>query len=524
MENVSLSKSFEAESNLSSKGTYRPIFQSSELPTSNENISLPRLVIAAPQGRSGKTTLTLGLCAALVARGLTVQAFKKGPDYIDPSWLTEAAGRDCRTLDPFFLVSQGGVQRAFLRGAGGADVSLIEGNHGLYDSLDDEGTGSTAVLARWLGAPVILVVNAARMSRSVAALVSGYQAFEPDTHIAAVILNNVAPGTSIGTTGRHERKLRNAIERHCHIPVVGAIPRNDLLAIPDRHLGLVPRSEDDAHISVIEACRDAVERHVNLDAVLDIARAVSPVLLGEKPPGEANVQSARHVPTSPLARIGVVRDRAFTFYYPENLEALVDAGAELVFVDALCDTSLPSVDALYIGGGFPEMFMEELSANRRLRLDIESAAKGGLPIYAECGGLMYLARRIIWKSRSAEMVGVLPCDVEMTDRPQGHGYVIAEAAEGNPFLAAGTIIRGHEFHNSRIVNWQGELLVAYRLTRGKGLGGGGRDGLVYRNVLASYTHLHAAGSPGWAEGLVAKACADTSEAASVSWLDDACPT
>ena len=512
MENVSMNKSSGATSNLSPKGIHRPILQSPELPTSYENTPVPRLVIAAPQGRSGKTMLTLGLCAALAARGLIVQPFKKGPDYIDPSWLAEAAGRDCRTLDPFFLVSQDGVQRAFLRGAGDADISLIEGNHGLYDSLDDEGTGSTAVVARWLDAPVILMVNAARMSRSAAALVSGYQAFEPDTHIAAVILNNVASGNSIAKTSRHERKLRNAIERHCHIPVVGAIPRSDRLTIPDRHLGLIPRAEDDALIPAIEACRDAAERYVNLDAVLDTARAAPPVPLGEKLPGDANVHSSAQVPRPTPVRIGVIRDRAFTFYYPENLEALVDAGAELVFVDALYDTNLPNVDALYIGGGFPEMFMEELSDNQRMRLDIRSAARSGLPIYAECGGLMYLARRIIWKGRAAEMVGVLPCDVEMTDRPQGHGYVIAEAAEGNPFLPAGTTIRGHEFHNSRIVNWQGELSIAYRLTRGNGLGRG-RDGLLYQNVLASYTHLHAAGSPGWAEGLVAKAFACANQVA-----------
>jgi cobyrinic acid a,c-diamide synthase len=406
------------------------------------------------------------------------------------------------------------VLHAFRRGARDADVSLIEGNHGLYDSFDDEGTGSTAAVARWLGAPVVLVINAARMSRSAAALVSGYQAFEPDTHIAAVVLNNVAPDTSsYGKPSRHERKLRDAIEHYCHIPVVGAIPRSDLLTIPDRHLGLVPRAEDDALVPAIEACRDAVERHVNLDAVLSIARAASPVPRGEKLPEETSVQADGCVLRPAPARIGVIRDRVFTFYYPENLEALVDAGAELVFFDALRDASLPSVDALYIGGGFPEMFMEELSANRRLRRDIQSAARSGLSIYAECGGLMYLARRIVWKRRSAEMIGVLPCDVEMTDRPQGHGYVIAEVAGSNPFLSPGTVIRGHEFHNSRIVNWRGELPIAYRLTRGSGLGGG-RDGLVYRNVLASFTHLHAAGSPGWAEGLVARACADTSEAAS----------
>jgi cobyrinic acid a,c-diamide synthase len=466
------------------------------------SVSLPRLVIAAPQGRSGKTTVALGLCAAMRARGLAVQPFKKGPDYIDPSWLSEAAGRACRTLDPFFLPSEEELVSAFvygtcgLRGASRSDLSLIEGNHGLYDSLDEEGTGSTATVAGYLRAPVILVVNAARMSRSVAALVRGYQTFEPDTPVTAVILNNVAPGTSLQTPSRHELKLRNAIERHCGIPVVGALPRSDTLTIPDRHLGLVPRAEDDALVPAIEACRDAVERHVDLDAVLTIARAAPPLPI---PDSQCLASKARTEAT-----IGVIRDRAFSFYYPENLEALVDAGAELVFINALHDTRLPKLDALYVGGGFPEVFMEELSANRGLRVDIRAAAKGGLPIYAECGGLMYLSRRIVWRDRTAEMVGALPCDVEVTDRPQGHGYVIAEAVADNPFMPVGSMIRGHEFHHSRIVNWQGHLPTAYRLVRGNGLEGG-RDGLVYRNVLASYTHVHAAGSLGWADGLVSRA-------------------
>jgi cobyrinic acid a,c-diamide synthase len=477
-----------------------------------EGWKVGRLVIAAPQGRSGKTTVALGLCAALAARGLAVQPFKKGPDYIDPSWLTEAAGRACRTLDPFFLISEDEVRRAFLRGASGADVSLIEGNHGLYDSLDGEGTGSTAAVARCLQAPVILVVNAERMSRSVAALVRGYQTFEPDTNIAAVILNNVAhstldgaQSTPYGAQSRHELKLRNAIERHCHLPVVGALPRSDVLTIPDRHLGLVPRAEDETLIPAIEACRKAIEQHVDLDAILNMARSAPPIPHPKELPGGANDHlTAARLPHPAIARVGVIRDRAFSFYYPENLEALTDAGAELVFVDALHDSQLPDLAALYIGGGFPEIFMQELSANQRLRLDIRSAARGGLPIYAECGGLMYLSRRIIWGDRLAEMVGALPCDVEVTDRPQGHGYVIAEALDGNPFLPARTIVRGHEFHHSRLVNWQGDLPTAYRLLRGNGLGGG-RDGLVYHNILASYTHLHAAGSPGWAEGLVAQA-------------------
>ena len=442
----------------------------------------PRLTIGAPQGRSGKTTVTLGLCAALAQRGYVVQPFKKGPDYIDPSWLTEAAGRACRTLDSFFLPTEAGLRQAFLKGAAGADLSLVEGNHGLYDSLDDEGSSSTAAVARALQTPVILVVNAARMSRSVAALVSGYQLFEPETNIAAVILNNVAQS-------RHEAKLRRAIEQHCRLPVVGALPRNEALIIPDRHLGLIPRAEDEALVPAIEACRSAAELYIDLDAVLDLARSA--------PDGAAWPEARRAGMTAPAGGppvpVGVIRDRAFSFYYPENLEALAEAGAELVFIDALHDPGLPRVAAL-----------QELAANRSLRLAIRAAVEQGLPVYAECGGLMYLARRIIWGGSSAEMVGALPIDIEMAGRPQGHGYVLAETVMANPFLELGAVLRGHEFHNSRLVGLQSDHATAYHLSRGQGIGQG-RDGLLWKNILAGYMHLHAAGSPGWAEGLVSRA-------------------
>jgi cobyrinic acid a,c-diamide synthase len=491
---------------------------------------ISRLVIAAPQGRSGKTTVTLGLCAALAARGLIVQPFKKGPDYIDPSWLSEAAGRPCRSLDPFFCGDDARLIAAFLAGAAGADIGVIEGNHGLFDGVSvgrrtedarsddfsrparhgatevattndaDESFGSTAAVARTLGAPILLVVNAARMGRTAAALVHGCQTFEPGTPIAGVVLNNVA-------RGRHEEKLRRAIEGHCGIPVLGALPRDAVLSIPDRHLGLVPRGEDAGLLPALAACRAAAERHLDLDAILEIARNES-----------ANPQigkSANHAlrTTQSAIRLALFRDRAFTFYYPENLEALEAAGAELVFVDAFRDTALPDVQALYIGGGFPEIFMDELSANAGLRASVRAAAEAGLPIYAECGGLMYLARRIVWGERSAEMAGVLPCDVEMTGRPQGHGYVEAVVDAANPFFPVGAVLRGHEFHNSRLIpHVPGAYEVpgtpgmptAYRLNRGNGIGGG-RDGLVYRNVLASYTHLHAAGAPGWAAGLMQSA-------------------
>ncbi len=382
--------------------------------------SFPRLVIAAPQGRSGKTTVTLGLGAALAGRGLTVQPFKKGPDYIDPSWLTEAAGRPCRNLDPFFLVSTEEIQQALLKGGRGADLCLIEGNHGLYDSIDEEGSGSTADVARCLQAPIILVVNTARMSRSVAAMVHGYQTFEPDVRLAAVILNNVAGS-------RHQTKLRQAIESHCGIPVLGALPRRQELTIPDRHLGLIPRAEQDGLIPAIQACREAAEQYLDLDTVVNIARAAPHLPAEDNVAASGEMMATNDSSRQDRVRVGVIRDRAFTFYYPENLEALVEAGAELVFFDALQDTRLPEIDALYIGGGFPEVFMAELSANKRLRQEIRSTIEAGLPVYAECGGLMYLTRRIVWGQCSAEMVGVLPCQVELTDHPQGHGYVLGKA-------------------------------------------------------------------------------------------------
>ena len=460
------------------------------MPQQEEHIYL-RLVIAAPQGRSGKTTVTLGLCTAFKNRGFVVQPYKKGPDYIDPSWLSEAAGRPCRSLDPFFYQQPEAILRAFVRSAREADISLVEGNHGLYDSFDETGSGSTAAVARTLDAPILLIINATRIGRSAAAIVHGCQTFEPGTNIAGVVLNNVAHG-------RHEARTRRAIESHCHIAVVGAIPRNEKLTIPDRHLGLIPRAEEDAHLSAITACQQAIERYLDLDTVLAIARSAPPLFVPDKD------QVANQVVQPSQVKIGVLRDRVFTFYYPANLEALEEAGAELIFIDALCDTDLPSIDALYIGGGFPEMFMDELSANVALRKEIREAIENDLPVYAECGGLMYLSQRIGWGEKSAEMVGVLPCEVEMTGKPQGHGYVIAQVENENPFFAPGTVLRGHEFHNSRIVYNTPLGSTAYLLSRGHGLGDG-RDGIIYRNVLASYMHLHSGGAPDWARGLVHRA-------------------
>lgn len=476
----------------------------------------PRVMIAAPHGRSGKTTVSIGIVAALAARGLAVQPFKKGPDYIDPSWLTGACGWPCRNLD-LVMMGEEATLRTFLRGANGADVSVIEGAMGFYDGLDLEGTGSSAAVARLLRVPVLLVVDATRMTRSVAALVSGYQHFEPGVNVAGVILNNVG-------RPRHEQILVGAVEHYCGIPVVGSIPKRQDLTIPDRHLGLVPKDEDEGLVPAIVAARRAVEEHLNLDLLLEIARSAPDLDDGERtdetgrqgdvgtegtsPKAHQSSIVTRHSPIpdprppTPVARIGVLRDRVFTFYYPENFEALEAAGAELVYIDSIADRSLPEVDALYIGGGFPEVFMEDLEANEMLRRQIRKQAQMGMPVYAECAGLIYLSNRVRWGERQAEMVGALPCEVEMTTKPQGHGYAIAEVVEENPFFPVGQELRGHEFHNTRIsrLDLRGARF-AYRLSKGAGIEGKS-DGLLIGNVLASYTHLHASAVPVWAKRFV----------------------
>ncbi|MBE3581142.1 MAG: cobyrinate a,c-diamide synthase [Thermoanaerobacteraceae bacterium] len=448
---------------------------------------IPRVVLAAPHGRSGKTILTLGLVAALVKRGLRVQPFKKGPDFIDPSWLSLAAGRPCRNLDLYFVSPQE-LRRLFVWGCREADVAVIEGAMGLFDGLDMKGSGSTAEIALALEAPVLLVVDTTRMTRSVAALVRGFQDFDSRLRLSGVILNRVA-------RPRHENMLRRAIEEYTDLPVLGALPKDDAYLIPDRHLGLIPAAERGDLHRALEATRAAVEGAVDVDRIWDIARTARPV------PGEG--VPAYSAPQRGVS-LGVIKDRVFHFYYPENLEALVGAGTRLVLVDSLKDSCLPAVDGLYIGGGFPEVFAAELEANAALRRSIRRAAEEGLPIYAECGGLIYLARRLYLDGKVFEMVGALPLDVQLEKKPQGHGYTLLEARPGNPFFSPGSRVKGHEFHHSRVINLEREKIgFAYRVLRGNGVEDG-FDGILYRQILASYNLLYAPAHPEWIPRFVAR--------------------
>ena len=442
-----------------------------------------RLLVSAAHKSSGKTTLCIGLCAALRARGHVVQPFKKGPDFIDPMWLSLAAGRDCHNLD-FYLMGRDEILRSFAARSRGADISLIEGNKGLYDGLSLDGSNSNAALATLLEAPVVLVIDARGMTRGIAPLILGYQAFDSQIRIAGVILNQLGGS-------RHEAKLRAVIEHYTDVPVLGAVHRDDRFAIVERHLGLMPSNEANAAREKIDTIAALVAASVDLDRLLTIsstAPSLPEAKEKEPSPSPLPLRGRGDSEASPI-KIGIPRDAAFAFYYPGDLEALRAAGADLVTIDTLRDTRLPEVDALFIGGGFPEVFMEQLEANASLRHDIRQAIENGLPAYAECGGLMYLARSISWRGKRCEMAGVIPGDVVMHDRPMGRGYVLLRETGKNPWPLPGSAeVRAHEFHYSSLENLAPGTIYAYEVIRGNGVDGQ-HDGIVHKNLLACYAHL-----------------------------------
>jgi len=431
--------------------------------------------------------VTIGLCAALTKRGHAVQPFKKGPDYIDPMWLSLAAGRACRNLD-LYLMERDDVVATFARH--NAEVNLVEGNKGLYDGLALDGSNSNAALAVLLDLPVFLVIDARGMTRGIAPLILGYQAFDRNINIAGVILNNLGGS-------RHEAKLRAVIEHYTDVPVIGAIHYDERLSIVERHLGLMPSNESHVAAAKIMQIGETIGEQVDLDRLLAFSRK-EPL----KVPHKAEV---RKLHCGAKVRIGIARDRAFGFYYADDLDALESAGAELVPFDTLRDSRLPKIDALYIGGGFPETCAAELEANSTLRAQIKQAIGDGLPAYAECGGLMYLSRSIEYQGRTFRMVGAIPGDVKMHEKPVGRGYVHLKEDKLHPWPrpdSPAKQIRAHEFHYSSLENLPHDCRFAYHVTRGHGINGK-QDGLVLNNLLASYTHLRSIGSCYWADRFVA---------------------
>jgi len=419
----------------------------------------------------------LGLTAALVNRGLSVQTYKKGPDYIDPLWLSRAAGKPCYNLD-FFTQSQNEIRSTFATNMANADFGLIEGNKGLFDGVDTEGTDSNAALASMLGAPVILVIDTGGMTRGIAPLIQGYLGFDAEVNIAGVILNKVGGA-------RHEAKLRGALERYTDIEVLGAIGRDRSLEIPERHLGLVPANEAGAADNTISRLAETVSSSVDLDRIIEIAGTV------DTPSAPPPPQTQRP-DDKPAVKIAIARDAAFGFYYPDDLDAFRQAGAELIPFDTLNDPHLPEADGLFIGGGFPETHLDALSDNQSLLNEIRQALVAGMPAYAECGGLMYLARGIQWRDKSRDMVGFVPADVQVGKRPQGRGYMLIE--ESGSGLWSSTTGHGdtngtpvHEFHYARLENLAEDPVFAYKVLRGTGIDGE-NDGLVFKNLLAGFAH------------------------------------
>jgi len=455
--------------------------------------SSSRLVVAGLSGDAGKTIASLSILAGLRERGISVSVFKKGPDYIDPAWLSSLSRTACRNLDTYMVDPQI-VVRNFVVHAEKSDISLIEGNRGVFDGKDVAGTHSTAQLAKLLQAPVVLVVDAAKSTRTVAAIVKGCVDFDPDLNIAGVILNRVAGK-------RHLRILRESIEKYAGLPVLGAIPNlgDDSMLIPGRHLGLVTPSEYAGGGELPVRLREIADNSLDVEGLIEVARSAGPLSCAVP---EASCSAGTPGPV----KIGYFRDSVFTFYYPENLEALEANGARLVPISSLEDRSLPDVDALYIGGGFPETHAERLARNRSMMQSVKKQALDGLPVYAECGGLIYLARSLRCNGVVYPMSGVFPIDLSMHRKPVGHGYTSLRVDLPNPFFAVGTSIRGHEFHYSGPADGLQQLESCMSVESGVGVGSG-RDGLVHANTLACYTHLHADGTESWASAMVSRAAA-----------------
>jgi cobyrinic acid a,c-diamide synthase len=434
----------------------------------------PRILISAAHKSSGKTTISIGLCAALRSAGKSVQAFKKGPDYIDPIWLKHATGKPCYNLD-FYTSDRDEILDTLYTQSRFADISIIEGNKGLYDGLDLDGSNSNAALATLTETPVVLVIDARGMTRGIAPLILGYQAFDTDIRIAGVILNKVGGS-------RHESKLIKVIEHYTDVHVIGAVHRSRDLHLPERHLGLKPSNEYDSVVARIDRIGELVGDQVDMQKLVAIAQDTSNLARQD-----IHTEYGQNEPL----KLGIARDAAFNFYYQNDLDAFDAKGIQLVDINTLSDAHLPAgLNALFIGGGFPETQMHGLAANQSLMSEIRTAIERGMPMYAECGGLMYLTRSLEWNDSKVDLVGAIPADTVMHEAPQGRGYVRMEKTAHWPWPGTDDttrVINAHEFHYSNLENLEISDGFGFRVLRGTGIDGK-YDGIIYRNLLACYTH------------------------------------
>jgi cobyrinic acid a,c-diamide synthase len=450
-------------------------------------LNCPRVVVAGPSSGVGKTTAVVAIVRALRARGLDVAVFKCGPDYLDPTYHARAAGRASHNLDGW-MMGREAVQRTFVRATEGADIAVVEGVMGLFDGASPTGEeGSTAEIAKWLGAPVLLVVDASGMARTIAAVARGFVAFDPDVRVGGLICNRV------GSRGHLDLLRRASTER----PVLGGLPVQAELAFPERHLGLLTATEGAVPDATLEAWGGVASQWLGLDAIVDLARSAPAIRVSDDGPralaGEA-------------CRIGLAWDDAFHFYYDDNLSRLKSLGATLVRFSPIRDAQVPNVDGLYFGGGYPEVHAHELANNRAMRESIAAFAQAGGPIYAECGGLMYLSRAIRTRDdRRHAMVGLLPVETIMQDRLAALGYVEVETQVPTILGPPGLRFRGHQFRYSELGPADGPVQAPYTVRRRRD-GKATPEGFVIGQVVASYVHAHWASNPRVAEAFV-RSCA-----------------
>ncbi len=439
-----------------------------------------QIFFSAAHKSSGKTVITAGVCAALTAQNKTVQPFKKGPDYIDPMWLATASRRHCYNLD-FWTQSNQEILELYYRKSSSADISITEANKGLYDGLDLDGSNSNAELAKLLKAPVVLILDCRGTTRGIAPLLQGYQHFDPGVNIQGVILNFVGGN-------RHESKLRSVVEHYTDIKVLGSIQKHGDMALEERYLGLMPSNETDKAREKTQALANIIAQQVDLNAILAMSTDIPAVNIT---PGNSNYRCN--------LRIGYARDKAFGFYYPDDLETFRQLGATLVPFNTLTDKCLPDVDGVFFGGGFPEKCMQSLEANKPMRDHVYQVLNAGMPAYAECGGLMYLCNQIHYGGQSAKMVGLIDTDCEMTPRPQGRGYIQFNANQSAFWPdSQPRFINAHEFHYSRLVNLPADTSMVFDIVRGQGIMNQ-KDGIHIHNTLACYSHQRHTSSNPWIE-------------------------
>lgn len=453
-----------------------------------EKIKLPRIVIAGTASGVGKTTISVGIVAVLRNRGYRVQPFKVGPDYIDPSYLEQAAGNTCRNLDSW-MASPQTVIELFNRASASADIAVIEGVMGLYDGYDGlSEQGSTAEVAKLLGAPVILIINGCSMARSAGAMALGYQAFDSDLNLAGVVINEIS-------SGAHYRMVKDAVE-HTNISVLGCLARDSQIRFKERHLGLVPAVEGGVQ-EKIKRLAETVEKSINIEAIIEISRSALPLKLPS-----TSIFPKKRADNRGVC-IAVAKDKAFNFYYRDNLELLEAHGAHIAYFSPLADDKLPAdTSGLYIGGGFPEVFALQLAKNKQIKMAIRDSVESGMPTYAECGGLAYLSREIVDFARSNHpMVGVIPYSCKM-GKSLTMGYREIKVLQDNILACQEEVLKGHEFHYSHLEGMfpsRDSFSFAYCLL---GKGKQGKEGLVCKNLLASYIHLNFCGFPSLADNFV----------------------